>query len=125
VLIYFFYQNGFALYGGGVTPAAAERGNLGQIPYSKLSDKYAEGEGVYRATGRVFEMEYWNIKFPSLSCNEVSYYRGEILSDTSFVFTYSEIRGDRGKVIGQRDINQRFVFRRYAPKPDSSSVFVR
>jgi hypothetical protein len=123
VQLWFLYQNGVASAVGGFPRPRVEVGDFGGAFGNGWSDQDPTGLGTYRITGRVLEMENWTGK-PLNGCNATNYRRGEILSDTSFVITYIETRGD-GKVSDGRELNQRLVFRRYSPKPDSTNVFVR
>jgi hypothetical protein len=118
----FFYQNGVFFFLAAPLEEA-QSGNLGRHLPANLANEGPYGLGVFRVEGRNLIIERWELNPPN-TCNWTRLERGEVLNDTTFVIRQQEIRTGRRQP-EFREVNQRFVFRRYAPKPDSINSFIQ
>lgn len=112
---HFFYRNGVVRYGS----AGPELDDIEADVIRQIQDGYDAPRfrwGLFDVTRNRIEFERW---YPA---EYVSAFirSGQILSDTTFVITESR-RSGGGEV---RQINERYHFRAFSPKPDSTSRYI-
>ncbi len=117
--IYFFYENGIALFGDNPYVSEIEE----EEERMRSGDYYATIEdrkfkwGVYQIIGDEIKIERW---YPSDRPYKTFLERGEIINDTTFrITTFSKPDGSGAEV---RD--ELYQFKALTPKPDSTNTFI-
>lgn len=120
--IYFFYEDGILLYGGGnfnYQELIDKEKDYNNETWLRAVKKYKDFWGVYYIESNSIAFERW---YPSSGGPYPAYIRsGEILNDTTFVITKS-IRSN-GKE--EQQLNEVYHFKEFSPKPDSTNNFIK
>ena len=120
--IYFFYDDGTILYGGGSFPLNEIEDYESQFKSPEWISSVKASKirwGVFQITDNKISFEKW---YPSSGGPAPVYIRsGEILNDTTFLITKS-IRSKTGEA---KDLNEVYHFKEFSPKPDSTNNFVK
>lgn len=121
--IYFFYEDGVLLYGGGnftYQELIEKEKEYNNEIWLHAVKKYKDYWGIYNIESNSISFERW---YPSSGGPYPAYIRsGEILNDTTFVITKS-IRSKNGKE--KQQLNETYHFRKFSPKPDSTNTFIK
>lgn len=120
--IYFFYNDGTLLYGGGGLTFQ----ELIELEARFTTDiwlnsvrKYKDFWGLFTIEGNKIEFEHW---YSSSGGPYPAYIRsGEILNDTTFRITQS--MRSNGKEVNEK--NEVYHFKQFGPKPDSTNNFIK
>ncbi len=114
-----FYRNGIVYLPGGSELANMETyvSGLKGEEIKKVKSDW----GVYSIDGNVIKIERW--PNAHMKCNDAELRTGTIEEDTVFVFNKKELRTRKGK-IKKSDISERYHFRQFTNKPDSSNNII-
>lgn len=119
--IYFFYNDGTVLYGGGSFPISEIEDYEVEFTSEEWITSAKESKirwGLFQIEGNRISFERW---YPSSGGPLPAYIRtGEILNDTTFLINKS-IRSDGSN---EKELNETYHFKQFSPKPDSTNGFI-
>jgi len=116
---YFFYENGMALYLGGVGNSLEEMDEY--VLRLIRSQNYKNIKfcwGIFVVEGNIIKFDRW---YPGAKPYRAYVREGIILNDTTFHITKSY--RSNGKERDKED--EIYHFREFSPKPDSTNVFIK
>lgn len=120
--IYFFYNNGIELDGGG-----CEESNIYQYEDDFISGKYYDNAKNYKNNWGLFEISGNKISFEqweTTNGRSKSYINsGEIINDSTFRIT-ERYRLKRDKQKEYEILDAIYHFKQFSPKPDSTNSFI-
>ena len=122
ISIYFLYRNGIILYGYSYPNLNLDEIELKMLNNDMYNNSYNKSKanwGVFIINEESIKIEKWE---PSTGIGLPVYIReGNILNDTTFHITLSYDPKGSNKSI----LNELYHFKKFAPKPDSTNVYIK